>query len=240
LLLENRICIVTGAASGIGHATALRFAAEGAQVYGCDIAIEQSRDEGAIHWRHLDVASLDEWQSLVSAVDTDHGRIDVLFNCAGLVGSYKRITEIDLDDWNHVIAVNMSGTFFGLRTVIPVMQRAKSGSVINMSSIWGVLGADGVAAYQTAKGAVSTMSKNAAMSYAADGIRVNSVHPGLITTPMTLAQDPALSASLVDITPLGRAGRPEEVAAAVVFLASDESSYITGLQLFVDGGLATA
>ncbi len=123
-------------------------------------------------------------------------------------------------------------------SVIPLM-RARGGSIINVSSIWGLVGAAGVAAYQASKGAVTLMSKNAALTYAPEGIRVNSVHPGLITTPMTDAQDPAISEALVTTTPLGRAGRPEEVANGILFLASDEASYITGSQLVIDGGFTT-
>jgi NAD(P)-dependent dehydrogenase (short-subunit alcohol dehydrogenase family) len=240
MLLEHRVCLVTGAASGIGEATTSRFAAEGATVIATDLSVVHPRQEGSVHWRHQDVRDLEAWQAIVAETVGDHGRIDVLFNCAGLVGSYLGITDIDLADWDAIVAVNMTGVFYGMRTVVPVMQRQGAGSIINMSSIWGVLGASGVAAYQASKGAVTVMTRNAAMTYAKDGIRVNSLHPGLITTPMTMAQDPALSQALVDITPLGRAGRPEEVAAVAAFLASDESSYVTGSQLMVDGGLATA
>ncbi|MEO3854556.1 SDR family NAD(P)-dependent oxidoreductase [Acrocarpospora sp. B8E8] len=234
--LTDKIAIVTGAASGIGAATAERFAAEGAVVYAADIAADP-RDDGRTFYRRLDVADLDSWGTLVAEIADRHGRIDVLFNCAGFVGSYDSLTEIDLDDWHRIVAVNQTGVFYGMRSVIPVMRQARAGAVVNMSSAWGLIGSAGVSAYQAAKGAVTVMTKNAAMSYAADGIRVNSVHPGLITTPMTDAQDPEISAELVRQTPLGRAGRADEVASAALFLASDEASFITGAQLVVDGGL---
>lgn len=233
--LADKICIVTGAASGIGKATAERFTAEGGIVYAADIAAVA--DDDAIHRRRLDVSQLDQWAWLVEEVDSTHGRIDVLFNCAGLVGSYESITDIEVDDWHRIVAVNQTGTFYGMRSVIPTMLRGGSGAIVNMSSAWGLIGSPGVSAYQASKGAVTVMTKNAAMSYAADGIRVNSVHPGLIRTPMTDTQDPDISAQLVRDTPLGRAGEPSEVANAVLFLASDEASYITGTGIVVDGGL---
>ncbi|MEU8270324.1 SDR family oxidoreductase [Sphaerisporangium sp. NPDC049002] len=234
--LADKICIVTGAASGIGRATAERFAREGALVYAADIAADP-RDEDRTFHRKLDVSDLSAWTGLVEEIDGRHGRVDVLFNCAGFVGSYDSLTEIPVDDWHRIVATNQTGVFYGMRSVIPVMRRAGAGAIVNMSSAWGLIGSAGVAAYQASKGAVTVMTKNAAISYAADGIRVNSVHPGLITTPMTDAQDPEISAELVRQTPLGRAGSSGEVANAVLFLASDEASFITGAQLVVDGGL---
>lgn len=237
--LKDKVCIVTGAASGIGKATAVRFLNEGAIVYAADIAYKSHRDDGPRHERPLDVTQEDQWSHLVKEIDAAHGRIDVLFNNAGIVGTYESITNVKIADWHRVVEVNQTSVFYGMRSVLPIMQRNHSGSIVNMSSVWGYVGVPGIAPYQASKGAVTLMTKNAAVSYAADGIRVNSVHPGLITTPMTDRQDPAVSARMIGMTPLGRAGRPEEVAAAVTFLASDESSYITGLQMLVDGGLST-
>lgn len=238
--LENRIAIVTGSAAGIGLATARRFAREGAIVYGGDVAHSTPEtDQDGMRTRPLDVSRIDDWSRLVEEVAAEHGGADILVNNAGLVRSYEAITDVDLDTYQSIIAVNQHGVFYGMRSTIPLMRSRGGGSIVNISSIWGLVGAPGVAAYQASKGAVTLMTKNAAMTYAPEGIRVNSVHPGLITTPMTDAQDPAISQGLVDETPLGRAGRAEEVANAVLFLGSDEASYVTGIQLVVDGGFTT-
>lgn len=232
----GKVAIVTGAASGIGYATAIRLAAEGAAVYGADIVQLQSDNAGGIQWRNLDVADEGGWKSLVEEILQAHARIDVLVNNAGLVGSYDSITDIDLADWHRIIGVNQTGVFLGMRTVAPSMLHQGRGAIVNVSSIWGLVGAPGVAAYQASKGAVTLMTKNASATWATQGIRVNSVHPGLITTPLTDSQDQAISAELVAKTPMGRAGRAEEVADAIAYLASEGASYITGAQLVVDGG----
>ena len=238
--LENKVALVTGAAGGIGLATARRFAHEGATVYAADIAYKTAEtDADGLHTRPLDVADLDQWGRLAEEIDQVAGGADILVNNAGLVGSYESLTDVEVDRWHAIIAVNQSGVFYGMRSLVPLMRRRGGGSIVNVSSIWGLVGAPGVAAYQASKGAVTLMTKNAAMTYAPEGIRVNSVHPGLIITPMTDAQDPAISEGLVSTTPLGRAGRADEVANAILFLASDEASYVTGAQLVVDGGFTT-
>ncbi|NUH42558.1 SDR family oxidoreductase [Streptomyces samsunensis] len=235
--LEQKTAVVSGAAAGIGRATVERFAAEGARVYAADIACTSPYDEGGIHYRPLDVRNLASWESLAAEVATVGGA-DILVNNAGMVGTYAGVTDIDLKDWDNVIAVNQTGVFYGMRTFIPQMTPT-GGSVVNVSSIWGAVGAAGVAAYTASKGAVTQMTKNAALTYAEKNVRVNSVHPGLIATPMIDAQDQAISDTVIAATPLGRIGQPREVANVILFLASDEASYVTGAQYMVDGGYTT-
>jgi NAD(P)-dependent dehydrogenase (short-subunit alcohol dehydrogenase family) len=239
-MTAKKVAIVTGAASGIGAATVELMAAQGVTVYAADIVYtEPATVSEFVHHRHLDVSDLDSWTALTREVGENEGGLDILVNNAGLVGSYDTITDISIESWHAIVAVNQTGTFYGIRSCVPLMRARGAGSIVNVSSIWGLVGASGVCAYQASKGAVSTMSKNASVTYAPEGIRVNSVHPGLIITPMTNAQDQAISDGIVAVTPMGRAGRPEEVAAAIAFLASDAASYITGAQLTVDGGYTT-
>jgi NAD(P)-dependent dehydrogenase (short-subunit alcohol dehydrogenase family) len=233
--LANKVALISGGSRGIGRATAELFAREGATVYVGD------RDEaepfsGSVEWRPLQVTALGQWRALVDEIVSAHGHLDILVNNAGLVGSYKPIHEIRLSDWKRVIDVNLLGVFYGMRSVIPVMRRTGGGSIVNVSSIWGIVGAAGVAAYQASKGAVATLSKNGAISYVADGIRVNSVHPGIVDTPMIRAQAAAITAGVVEATPMRRLAEPSEIAYGILFLASDESSYVTGVELPIDGG----
>ena len=182
------------------------------------------------------MTDLDNWRAVVSAVIEAEGRIDVLFNNAGTVMSYDGIAEISVEAWRKVIDINQNGPFYGMRTVIPHMKKSGGGSIINTSSIWGKVGAAGVSAYTASKAAVSHMSKNAALTYVGDNIRVNPLHPGIIDTPMIAAQDAEITRSIVNITPMKRLGRPIEVAYGALFLASDELSYMTGAELVIDGG----
>jgi NAD(P)-dependent dehydrogenase (short-subunit alcohol dehydrogenase family) len=220
--LGGKVALVTGAASGIGHAIATLFAEEGATVYATDIA-PGAFGKGIIFSRH-DVTMDEEWRDIVVRVEREQGRLSILVNNAGIVGSYQGIETVSLEDYN--------------RHCAPLMRKDGAGSIINISSIWGLVGARDVAPYQASKGAVTLMTKNAAMTFA-PVIRANSIHPGIIWTPLIERQDPAISQSLVDVTPLGRMGQPREVAYAALFLASDESSYVTGTQLVVDGGYTT-
>lgn len=231
--LGGKVAIVTGAASGIGHAIATLFAEEGATVYATDIAPGEP-GKGIISCRH-DVTSDEQWRDVVAQVAGEQGRLSILVNNAGIVGSYEGLETVSLEDYNRIIAVNQTGVFLGMRRCAPLMRKSGTASIINISSIWGLVGAPGVAPYQASKGAVTLITRNAAMTFA-PAIRANSIHPGIIWTPLIERQDPAISQSLVDVTPLGRMGQPREVAYAALFLASDESSYVTGSQLVVDGG----
>ena len=233
--LQGKVAIVTGAARGIGLATAELFAEEGATVWGADLDWPAPPPAG-VRALDLDVRSLEAWERAVAQVVRESGRLDVLVNNAGTVRSYAGIAEVSVEDWEAVIALNQTAVFYGMRTAIPAMLAGGGGSIVNVSSIWGIVGAAGVAAYQASKGAVRTMSKNAAMTYATQGIRVNSLHPGIVATPMIAAQDDAITAAVVEATPMKRLAQPRELAAGALFLASDESSYMTGAELVIDGG----
>ena len=234
--LNAKTAIVTGGARGIGRAAAELFAEEGAAVWAADLSLDEPVEHPGITFVPHDVTSQESWASLVERVLDESGRVDVLVNNAGLVGSYEGVETIDLDDWRRIIDVNLNGVFLGTRAVIPVMRAGGGGSIVHTSSMWGIVGAVGVAAYTASKAAVRSLSKNVALTYAADGIRSNSVHPGIIETPMVLAQDAALTQGIVDATPLRRLGTAREIAYGMLYLASDEANYVTGAELVIDGG----
>jgi 3alpha(or 20beta)-hydroxysteroid dehydrogenase len=233
--LKEKVVLVTGAASGIGHAVSELFAREGATVFASDIAAPEQPYSPAIEAIDLDVTREDDWATAVDAVVERTGRLDVLVNNAGLI-AYQPRDALELADWLRMIAVDQTGVFLGMREAVRVMRRQKSGSIINVSSIWGSAAVAGAHSYHAAKGAVRNMSKNAAMTYVGEGIRVNSVHPGFIHTPLTDAQAPDLNAAVIDATPMKRGGTALEVAWGCLFLASDEASFVTGAELVIDGG----
>jgi len=233
--LQGKVAIVTGASRGIGLGIVERFAEEGAIVYAGSTSNPAGVYPPGVTGVQLDVASEAGWKAVVDRVIAEQGRVDVLVNNAGII-VYDPVHTLSLDDWNKVVAVNQTGVFLGMREVIPHMQQEKAGSIINISSIWGCAAVAGAHAYHATKGAVGIMSKNAAMIYVGDGIRVNSLHPGFIDTPLTQSQDPGMNAFVVASTPMKRAGTPREIANGVLFLASDEASFMTGSEMVIDGG----
>ena len=253
--LPGKVAIVTGGSSGIGEETARVFARHGASVVLCDlqdelgvaVASEILTAGGKGEYRHLDVTQEDEWTSLVDDVEAKYGRIDVLCNIAGIgrgidPATGKRtsmdLPGLSLDSWNQVMAVNAAGVFLGTKMVHAAMKRASGGSIINISSICGLVGSFGNAAYNASKGAVQIFSKSAALQYAKDLIRVNSVHPGFVDTPLAR---PGLVGNAgkarMDATPLGRYGKPSDIAYGCLYLASDEAAWMTGSELVIDGGM---
>jgi len=232
--LKGKVAIITGSGRGIGRSIAETFAEEGATVIATGRGGDETFDDG-IEYHKLEVSAEQDWKRVVVGAIANHGRIDILVNNAGII-TYDKLCELSMNDWNRVIATNQTGTWLGMREVIPHMQAGGGGSIINVSSIWGSVAVSGAHAYHASKGAVRNMSKSAAISYAQDNIRVNSLHPGFIITPLTESQDPDMNALVVDRTPMKRAGQPREVANGAVFLASDESSFVTGSELVIDGG----
>lgn len=234
--LKDKVALVTGSSSGIGQAIAELFAEQGAQVLAADIAEPGTPfAASAVSTISLDVTREDHWRATMDHALSQYGRLDVLVNNAGVIG-YAGVEDIDIDEWNRVIAINQTGVLLGMRVAVPALRAAGGGSIVNTASIWGSSAVAGAAAYHASKGAVRNLTKNAAVSYAADNIRVNSVHPGIVNTPMVRAADTAMTDAIVQATPMGRIGEPREIAYAYLFLASDESSFVTGAELAVDGG----
>lgn len=248
--LERKIVLLTGGAMGIGRSACLLMAREGATVAVTDLeddagkqTVEEIRDAGgtADFW-HLDVTREEQVREVFGGVEQRLGAINVLVNNAGISGANRPTHEISQEEWDRVMAVNVKGVFLCTKYAIPQMKRAGGGSIINLSSIYGLVGAPDVPPYHASKGAVRLMTKTDALLYAPDAIRVNSIHPGFIWTPMveqhlqTMDEPEAARAGLEALHPLGHMGEPDDIGWACVYLASDESKFVTGSELVVDGG----
>jgi NAD(P)-dependent dehydrogenase (short-subunit alcohol dehydrogenase family) len=247
--LKNKIALVTGAASGMGESAARIFAREGAKVVCADILEKESAAVaasivsagGEAMSLRIDVSDEDQWRECVRATVKRYGRLDVLVNNAGISGAVPE--RMSTEYFDKLMAVNTRGSFLGMKYAIPEMQKAGGGAIVNLSSISGFVGQEFVhMGYNGAKAAIRMMTKSAAVQYAKDGIRVNSVHPGVMPPMRTsvTAADPKMREKLLESIPMRRAGRVEEAAYAMLFLASDEASYITGTELVVDGGFLAA
>ena len=244
--LQDKVAIISGAASGMGAATARRFAKEGAKVViadmlddeGRQVAADITRANGAAEFMHLDVTDEADWRSVVAATVAKYGRLDILVNNAGISGS--AVTDmLDTGAWDRLMSVNARGVFLGTKYAVLEMKQTGGGAIVNLSSISGNTGQTMThMGYNASKGAVRTLTKSTAVQFGKDGIRANSVHPGLMPPMRTsgATADPAVRAKMLQGVPLRRAGEVDEVANAVLFLASDEASYITGAELYVDGG----
>ncbi|MCQ6561413.1 SDR family NAD(P)-dependent oxidoreductase [Paenibacillus mendelii] len=243
--LANKVAIVTGAAGGMGKADAVLFAKEGAKVVITDLqeeklneAVQEIVDNGgeAIGIKH-NVTSEEDWIRVVEETISRFGKIDILVNNAGISNATPML-EMTVEQWDKTMSINVTGTFLGQKHVIPHMINNGGGSIVNISSIAGLTGGSGAGAYTASKGAVRLLTKATAVDFAKHNIRVNSVHPGYIKTPMTveLMADEKMKAWFLSQSPLPRLGEAEDIAKGVLFLASDESSYITGIELPIDGG----
>jgi len=249
--LDNKVAVITGGALGIGKATAMRFAEEGAVVALTDVkddegnaVVEEINDNGgtARFW-HLDVSDEEQVRTVFDAVDTTYGALDILVNNAGITGADKPTHELTRDEWEKLMSVNVTGVFLCTKYAVIQMKENSGGSIINLSSIYGIIGAADIPPYHASKGAVRMMSKTDALFYANDNIRVNSVHPGFIWTPlvenMARQSDEGVEEfreNLDNLHPIGHVGEPDDIAWGIVYLASDEAKFVTGSELVIDGG----
>ena len=247
-LLEGKVALVTGGASGIGRATALAFAREGAKVVIADVAVEDGEETvrmieesgGKAIFVETDVSQSDQVEALINKAVETYGRLDCAFNNAGIEGEQALTPDCTEENWDRVININLKGVWLGMKYEIPQMLKQGGGAIVNMSSVAGLVGFPSSPAYVASKHGILGLTKTAALEYATEGIRVNAVCPGVIRTPMVeraTGGDPEVEAQFAAMEPVGRMGKPEEVAEAVVWLCSDAASFVTGHSMVVDGGL---
>jgi 3alpha(or 20beta)-hydroxysteroid dehydrogenase/cyclopentanol dehydrogenase len=243
--LKGKVALISGGARGIGAAEARLFAKEGASVVIGDILEQEGRQleeeinesDGRALFTRLDATLEEDWRRAVGLAAERFGKLDILVNNAGVIRRHS-IEDTSAEEWDMIMEVNAKGVFLGIKVAIPQMRKAGGGSIVNLSSTAGLVGNTSISAYSASKAAVRILTKCAALQCAKDGIRCNSVHPGPINAPMmeSVMADAAEYRRRADEIPMGRFGEPEEVAYAVLFLASDESSFVTGSELVIDGG----
>jgi len=246
--LEGKVALVTGGASGIGRATALALAREGAKVVLADVAVERCEDTvvkieeagGEVCCVETDVSQPDQVEALINATVETYGRLDCAFNNAGIEGEQATTADCTEENWDRVININLKGVWLGMKYEIQQMLKQGGGAIVNMSSVAGLVGFPNAPAYVASKHGILGLTKTAALEYATEGIRVNAVCPGVIRTAMVervTGGKPEVEAQFAAMEPVGRMGKPEEVAEAVVWLCSDAASFVTGHPMVVDGGL---
>jgi cyclopentanol dehydrogenase len=243
--LQDKVVLITGAAGGMGATEAKLFAQEGAKVMATDFNLELlqtwvlvAKSEGLnIAYAELDVTSPDDWEKVAKKTVEQFGKIDILVNNAGIYPGFVNCESTTLKLWNQVIATNLTGPFLGCKTVIPYLIKSGGGSIVNIASIAGVVGGNGTA-YSSSKGGLCLLSKDLAVTLAKDNIRVNTICPGGVLTPMTneILNTPEMAAAIKNMSPQGRIADPMEIALGALYLASDESSFVTGAELVIDGG----
>jgi len=234
--MKGKVALITGASRGQGRAMAELFLEEGAEAVVSGDVLDPREPEGSrVDFQKMDVTRPQDWKRIVDGVIERYGKIDVLINNAAIC-EYEPILETTIEQYDRILDIDLKSIFLGMKEVLPHMIARKTGSIINVSSIWGLAGVPNSYAYQAAKGAILNISKNVAATHGQDGIRCNSLHPGYILSPMNEHQAPEINEALINGTVLKRPGLPIETAYATLFLASDESSYVTGIPLVVDGG----
>ncbi len=241
--LDGKVALITGAARGIGRGHAEVFAAEGASIVVADVLVEQGEEVAAqlrgqgynAIFQRLDVTSEADWSAAVAAAIAHFGKLTTLVNNAAVFNN-SGLDEISVDDWNKVIAVNLTGPFLGMKTAMPELEKTGNGAVVNISSLYAIIATDGFVAYHSSKSGVRMLSKATALRYARRGVRVNTILPGNVETPAMATLTDEENAAVLALVPMGFPGQPSDIANGAVYLASDEARYVTGSELVIDGG----